>query len=104
MARSYRKNPVWKDHNKGMKQIANRKVRRALRRNHEISLSHKSYRKYFSSYDICDYCSLIDRDFKKYYQKQIDRWYRWQDHPYLRGGRFPDEKECYREWMNYRGK
>ena len=46
MARSYRKQPVWKDHNRGMKKIANRKVRRALNRNINLDLSNSAYKKY----------------------------------------------------------
>lgn len=51
MSRSYKKHPCCKDKNKGMKQIANRRVRRGK---YNIP-SGKSYKKYFCSYDICDY-------------------------------------------------
>ena len=51
MSRSYKKNPIVKDRNKGMKQIANRKVR-----NYKGDLANgKAYKKVFESYDISDY-------------------------------------------------
>ena len=46
MSRSYRKHPVWKDHNRGMKAVANRKVRRALNRNYDLELKHSKYKRY----------------------------------------------------------
>lgn len=106
MSRSYRKQPVWKDHQKGMKKFANRKVRRALNQDFDLHLPHRSYRKYFCSYDICDYCSFVDRDFDKWYQDTVTNWahnrnsfWFYKDEP------FPDRKEEYRKWMKwYRGK
>lgn len=51
MSRSYKKNPIIKDRNKGMKQIANKKVR-----NYKGYLANgKAYKKVFESYDISDY-------------------------------------------------
>lgn len=51
MSRSYKKNPIIKDKNKGMKQIANKKVR-----HHKGNIANgNAYKKLFSSYDICDY-------------------------------------------------
>lgn len=51
MSRSYKKNPIIKDKTKGMKQIANRKVR-----NYNGDLANgSSYKKIFQSYDISDY-------------------------------------------------
>ena len=55
MSRSYRKQPVWKDHNRGMKAMANRKVRRALNRDANFELPNSLYKRYFCQYDICDY-------------------------------------------------
>lgn len=52
MSRSYKKNPVVKDKpTKGIKRIANKKVRRF---NKTIS-NGKSYKKIFESYDISDF-------------------------------------------------
>jgi hypothetical protein len=50
MSRSRKKHPIIKDHNKGMKRIANHKVRRTL----DVP-NGKAYRKIFGSYDICDW-------------------------------------------------
>lgn len=107
MSRSYRKQPVCKDHNRGMKQIANRKVRRALNRDLDLVLQHRSYRKYFCSYDICDYCSLIDRDFERYYQNELNYWgkYTLNGVWYFLNHPIPTRQEIYREWIaRYRGK
>lgn len=52
MSRSYKK-PIIKDHNKGMKNFANRKIRR-MSVDKEIA-DGRSYRKYFDRYNICDY-------------------------------------------------
>lgn len=103
MARSYRKQPIWKDHNGCMKTIANRKVRRALKRNHDLSLPHGRYKRYTCTYDICDYRCIIPRSFEQYFQHEVRRWKMWKargwDEPY------PDRKKLYREWVKYyRGK
>lgn len=51
MSRSYKRNPVVKDSNRGMKNCANRKVRRCTTDLKDGG----SYRKVFCSYDISDY-------------------------------------------------
>lgn len=105
MGKSYRKQPVWKDHNRGMKELANRKVRRALNRNHELHLPHKSYKKFCESYDICDYLSLVPKSFEEYYRQEVNDWYRRQSQPWWKDVPFPERKKTYREWMKwYRGK
>jgi hypothetical protein len=50
MSRSRKKHPVRKDHNKGMKRIANRIIRRTL----DIP-NGKAYRKVFESWNISDW-------------------------------------------------
>lgn len=99
MSRSYRKQPVWKDHNRGMKTIANRKVRRALNRNIDFELPNSLYKRYFCQYDICDYCSLVSRSFEQFYQIAIKRWKerKWDQS-------YPTRKEVYKKWLNYRSK
>lgn len=101
MSRSYRKQPIWKDHNKGIKECANRKVRRALKRNLELRLPHSLYKKFFCSYDICDYRSIVSKNFEEYYQQRISSWYRylfWHKEP------LPTKEECYKDWLKYRNK
>lgn len=104
MSRSYRKQPVWKDHNRGMKTMANRKVRRALNRDIDLELPNSLYKRYFCQYDICDYCSLVPRSFERFYQIAIRNWksrrlYRvWANQPR------PLKREVYKDWLSYRGK
>lgn len=104
MARSYRKQPVWKDHNRGMKKIANRKVRRALNRNINLDLSNSTYKKYTCQWDICDYCSLVPSSFEQFYHISVNRWkerksyWFWKDEP------TPTREEAYRDWLKYRMK
>lgn len=53
MSRSYKKYPVIKDKNSGMKKCANRKIRRS--KYMEDIPNGKAYRKFSETYDICDY-------------------------------------------------
>ena len=53
MSRSFRKNVWIKDKNKGMKRIANKRVRQAMKKGEVASGSH--YKKHFDSYDISDW-------------------------------------------------
>lgn len=51
MSRSYKKTPILKDRTRGMKNCANRKVRKSA-----LDLPDgRAYRKVFPSYDICDW-------------------------------------------------
>ena len=51
MSKSYKKNPYNSDNIRGMKKIANRKVRQ----NKFLYNKGRDYRKVFHSYEICDY-------------------------------------------------
>ena len=51
MSRSYKMTPLFKEHIRGMKNTANRKVRRC----NTIIANGYGYRKVFCSYDISDY-------------------------------------------------
>ncbi len=82
MSRSYKRVPCCKDHNKGMKECANRYVRR----NHLIVPSGKAYKKLFCSYDICDYKFL----------KSFSSYRKWM-FKNNRGKRYSD-KQLYRMW------
>ena len=55
MARSYRKNPVVKDHTKGMKAVASRRLRRRCKSASFGIANGNAYRKQFCSYDISDW-------------------------------------------------
>lgn len=64
MSRSYKHTPCCKDHTRGMKQCANR----YLRRNRLSVPSGKAYKKLFCSYNISDYKFLKSfREYKKDY-------------------------------------
>ena len=84
MSRSYKKVPCYKDYNRGMKQCANRH----LRRNYLDIPSGRAYKKIFCSYDICDYKFLKTfNSYKKWIFKHMDE-------------RCPDG-ELYRRWYKY---
>ncbi len=81
MSRSYKRVPCYKDHNRGMKKCANRKVRR----NYLIVPSGKAYKKFFCPYDICDYKFI--ENFSSY-----KRWISKYNH------RSYSDKDLYRMW------
>jgi hypothetical protein len=98
MSRSYKHTPYCGDtKDRAMKRAANRKVRRALKRDLDMDLSYKSYKKYFCSYDICDYYFLYPYGFEQFYQDEIKHWYNWM-HRYEE---FPDKEKIqqyFRKW------
>lgn len=104
MSRSYRKQPVWKDHNRGMKAMANRKVRRALNRDANFELPNSLYKRYFCQYDICDYCSLIPCSFEQFYQSRIRNWKERRPRWFWKDQSCPTRKEVYKDWLSYRNK
>lgn len=84
MSRSYKKVPCYKDYNRGMKQRANR----YLRRSYLDIPSGRAYKKLFCSYDICDYKFLKTfSSYKKWISKHCHK-------------RYP-EGELYRKWYKY---
>lgn len=90
MSRSYKKVPRSGDNkNRFMKKYANRVLRRD-----ENTYQHKSYKKRFCSYNICDYNSVY-YDFEDWYRMRVRQWERWGQGPY------PDRKEEYRKWYKY---
>lgn len=89
MSRSYKRVPCCKDYNKGMKACANR----YLRRNHLLVPSGKAYKKFFCSWDICDY------KFLESFHTFREKW----NHGYCR--RKYSDRELYRMWYkNYKMK
>lgn len=84
MSRSYKKVPCCKDYNRGMKQRANRH----LRRNYLDIPPGRAYKKLFCSYDICDYRFLKTfGSYKKWISKYSHKRY--------------SEEELYRKWYKY---
>lgn len=96
MSRSYKKHPIFKDHRKGGKQMANRQVR-----NSEEVPNGSAYKKFFDSYDISDYWfSSTFEEYRKGYEKHV-QW--CLDHHFT--PKIMTEKELYREWKkNYHSK
>ena len=93
MSRSYKKTPRSGDQkDREMKRAANRKFRR--NKNFDETLNHKQYRKYFCSYDICDY-ETIGETFEEYYQRIVNNWYRWEQYYNIP---FPDKKQIKKEY------
>ena len=93
MSRSYKHTPRSGDtKSRDMKRAANRKFRR--NKNYDETLHHKQYRKYFCSYDICDY-ETIGETFEEYYQRIVNNWYRWEQYYNIP---FPDKKQIKKEY------
>lgn len=94
MSRSYKKTPYCglpKD--KEYKRYANRRLRR---KKLTSDLQHKSYRKDFCSWEICDY-QEVGTSFEKYWSRVVKYWHQW----YFRfNDDFPNRDECYREWYS----
>ncbi len=84
MSRSYKHVPCCKDHNRGMKKMCNRYVRR----NYLVVPSGMAYKKLFCSWNICDY-----KFFKILFFFQEKRILN------IIVGKYSD-KELYRMWYN----
>lgn len=92
MSRSYRKFHVVKDHNKGQKQLANKKIRRT---NKLDSLKGGDYKKIYPTWDICDYCWVWTKEdaIAEWYEEEAEHYkgYAW------RHSRFGTLEN----WLNY---
>ena len=82
MARSFRKEPVVKDHSISMKAIANRTLRRRLKGVSFDVANGNSYRKVVCTYDICDWWfreSYVEYAARvaRYNHEYINGIYRW---------------------------
>ncbi len=74
MSRSYKHTPYsGQTNNRGMKRIANHRVRQKLK-NPEVILYGNDYRKITCSWDICDYYHITTPSFERYYIKEVARW------------------------------
>lgn len=75
MSRSYKKTPRAGDKkDKFYKRYANRKLRRQKL---DIDLQHKSYKKDFCSYDICDY-ETVGTSFEEFWRERVKWWHAWR--------------------------
>ncbi len=92
MSRSYKKVPYCGERkNREDKRNANKKVRSRLK-NPNYILKGSDYKKVFESYDICDYGWFST--WKEYWEREIRYYEKW-------GGKKPDQKECYRQWLKW---
>ena len=73
MSRSYKRNYRTKDHNKGQKELANRKIRRT---NKLHPFKGGDYKKFYPTWDICDYNWLWTKE------EAIDIWYEEESEHY----------------------
>ena len=82
MSRSFKKTPVVKDHNKGEKRNANKKVKNMLKRNPEAIGQNGGFKKAYEQWEISDFSSMVSEESwrKHYYEclnsgKESDRKY-----------------------------
>ena len=101
MSRSRKKTPYSGDRkSKFMKTYANRKLRR---KSLEHNFQNKSYKKDFQSYNICDYYHIETKNFDKFYENYVRRWYeRNLYYGHLTEGKDPpSKKEIYKEYIHW---
>ena len=95
MSRSYKKTPRSGDtKDKFFKQYANRRLRR---KKLDIDLQHKSYRKDFCSYDICDY-ETVGTSFEEFWRDRVKWWHSWRRY---RGEPYPTREEAKKDYVRW---
>lgn len=93
MSRSFKRTPRCGDQkDKDFKKYANRKIRRDKFNN----LQHKSYKKNFCSYDICDY-ETVGETFEEYWRSCLNSWHQWR----YKYDPYPNRLTAYREWYKW---
>ena len=93
MSRSYKRFPTVKDHCKGQKQLANKKLRR--NKNKYILMQNGEYKKHYEQWEICDW--------NWYWSKQdaIDSWYE-EENPHYEGVAWRHKNyKTLENWLNY---
>ena len=96
MSRSYKSTPRSGDtKDKFFKKYANRKFRRLPLDEHPIQ--HKSYKKYFCSYDICDY-ETVGMTFEQYWEGLVASWHQWRKYY---GYSFPNRDNAYKDYCRW---
>jgi hypothetical protein len=78
---------------KFFKRYANRRLRKLPL---EESYPHKTYKKTFCSYDICDYES-VGTTFEEYWRQKVKWWYAWR----YRYEPYPTKAQAYKEYYKY---
>lgn len=95
MSRSYKKTPRSGDtKDKFFKRYANRRLRR---KKLDIDLQHKSYKKDFCSYDICDY-ETVGTSFEEFWRDRVKWWYMRGQY---RNESFPTREETWKEYNHW---
>lgn len=95
MSRSYKKTPRSGDtKDKFFKRYANRRLRR---RKLDIDLQHKSYKKDFCSYDICDY-ETVGTSFEEFWRDRVKWWHKWRQY---RNEPFPTREEAWKDYNRW---
>ena len=93
MSRSYKKNPIVTDHHRRSTRVSKRFASKAFRnrigREDEMA-ARPQHKKYFSSYNICDYKTRLTKD------EAIEWYYNRDNNPYFYK-RYPTLKA----WLNY---
>lgn len=96
MSRSYKKTPRSGDTKKKFfKNYANRVLRRD--KSEDAVLNHKSYRKRYCSYDICDY-ETVGETFEQHWRRELKYWHNYGKY---RGEPFPDRSESLKEYNKW---
>ena len=95
MSRSYKKTPRSGDtKDKFFKRYANRRLRR---RKLDIDLQHKSYKKDFCSYDICDY-ETVGTSFENFWRDRVKWWHAWRKYY---NEPFPTREEAWKDYNRW---
>ena len=98
MSRSFKHTPYCGDRkNHYMKRYANKRLRQ---KNLTHDLQHKSYRKDFCSYNICDYYEIGTR-FEEYYESCVKRWQHYQSYGWGKNEPFPTKEKCWQEYCKW---
>lgn len=99
MSRSYKHTPYAGERKrKWAKRQANKRFRRK-KLTHD--LQHKSYKKDYCSYDICDYYWIETKNFEEYYKSCVSRWYKWHSVGWRHDEPFPTREECWKEYHKW---
>ena len=81
MSRSYKKNPVVKDYNKGKKRLANKKVKVMLKQNPDAIGQNGNYKKAYEQWEISDWAfRMTEQEWKEMYYEYLNSPIHWKRH------------------------
>ena len=79
MARSYKKNPVYKGNVKGSKRQANKKVKALRKQNPDAIGQNGGYKKVYDQWEISDYLSRVsEKEWENMYKKYLNSCQDWK--------------------------